>query len=271
MTRMDPNLMTGDEITKGVAAGKHLPDLASEVAAADRLAAASGYQPGQPIDDAYRQRAYQALIARGEPPAEAQRNAEFWARLKASSPENVHGPGETIDELLGQSNVATINTGYQPQAAATSLPAGGPPVLLEYSRSRWLGMSQPINRFSLNPGGDYYAGISGTPPTMFGAGDLPVLTGSGVDPSILRWVAWPIRHTAAFTESRATVAHLIEASLEGDPEGWHDFVSPDGRAALDGYFAKIASWVNTLPTDAEGLPADLSVEEIKRFYPDDSE
>ena len=83
-------------------------------------------------------------------------------------------------------------------------------------------MNQPINRFSLNPGGDYYAGISGTPPTMFGAGDLPVITGSGVDPSILRWVAWPIRTTAAFTESRGTVAMLIEVSLEGDPEEWHD-------------------------------------------------
>lgn len=63
---------------------------------------------------------------------------------------------------------------------------------------------------------------------------------------------------------------LTEASLEGDPEGWHDLVSSDGRAMLDAYFAKIATWVNTLPTDAEGLPADLSVEEIKRFYPDES-
>ena len=34
-------------------------------------------------------------------------------------------------------------------------------------------MSQPINRFSMNPGAEFYAGVSGTPPTMFGAGDLP--------------------------------------------------------------------------------------------------
>ena len=48
-------------------------------------------------------------------------------------------------------------------------------------------------------------------------------------------------------------------------------LSPDGRAALDAYFAKIATWVNTLPTDADGLPADLSVErEMNRFYPDES-
>jgi hypothetical protein len=270
--------MTADQISKGVAAGLHLPDLAAQVAAADRFAAAAGYQPGQPIDDSYRQKTYQALIARGEPPAQAQRNAEFWARLKASSPENVYGPGETIDEIMAEyrakksgepAPVSALPTSYQPQAAATSFStAGGPPMVLEYSRSRWLGMSQPINRFSLNPGGDYYAGVSGVPPTMFAAGDLPVLTGSGVDPSMLRWVAWPIRTTAAFTESRSKVAQLIELSLEGDPEEWHDQVTPDGRAALDSYFAKIATWVNTLPTDEEGLPADLSVEEIQRFYPE---
>ena len=80
-----------------------------------------------------------------------------------------------------------INTGYQPQAAATGFTAGAPPVMLEYSRCRWLGMSQPIDRFALNPGGEYYAAISGTPPSMFGGGDLPILTGSGVDPSMLRW------------------------------------------------------------------------------------
>lgn len=142
---------------------------------------------------------------------------------------------------------------------------------MEYTSSRWLGMNQPINRFSLNPGAEYYAAISGTPPTMFAAGDLPVITGSGVDPSILRWVAWPIRHTAAFAESRGTVAYLIEASLEGDPEGWwYTMVSDDGRMVLDSYFGKIATWVNTLPLDENGIPQDLSLEEIKRFYPDDS-
>lgn len=281
MTRMDPNPMTGDEITKGVAAGRHLPEHQPDpIAEADRLAAASGYRPGQPIDEQYRQRTYRALLARGEPVAEAQRKAEFWARLKASDPESVHGPGETVEELLGLSSVATIETdpitgvktyhsAYQPYAAASFAAAGSPPTMLEYSRSQWLGMSQPVNRFSLNPGQEYYAAVPSPAPTMFGAGDLPVITGSGVDPSILRWVAWPIRHTAAFTPSRSDVALLIEASLEGDPEGWHGMVTPDGRAGLDGYFAKIATWVNTLPTGEDGLPADLSVEEIKRFFPDD--
>lgn len=280
--------LTADEITKGVAQGLHLPDEQRAAPAADlqraarraeAQAAAAGYGPIGQIDDAYRQRAYQALLARGESPAEAQANAEFWARLKSAAPEHVHGPGETIDEMMAEyrakrdgepAPVSTLPTSYQPQAAATSFAsAGGPPVMLEYSRSRWLGMSQPIDRFALNPGAAYYAGISGTPPTMFAAGDLPILTGSGVDPSMLRWVAWPIRHTAAFAEKRATVAQLVELSLEGDPEEWHDQTSPDGRAALDAYFGKIATWVNTLPTDEEGLPADLSVEEIKRFYPDE--
>ena len=80
-TRKDPDLLTGDQISKGVAAGRHLPDqpdpIAEAVAQADRLAAASGYRPGQPINDEYRQRTYQALLARGEPPAGAKRKAEF--------------------------------------------------------------------------------------------------------------------------------------------------------------------------------------------------
>jgi hypothetical protein len=279
MSRKDPNPMTGD---------LNDPDrLTRAVAQADRLAATIGYPAAQQIDDQYRQRTYQALIARGEPPAQAQANAEFWARLKASSPEHVHGPGETVDEILGRvptpasitedpiTGAKTYNPGYQPYAAATSGgPSGSPPTILEYSRSRWLGMAQPINRFSANPGGEYYAWVTGTAPTMFGAGDLPVITGSGVDPSILRWVAWPIRHTAAFTESRATVAQLIELSLEGDPEGWHDYVSPDGRAALDNYFGRIATWVTSLPIDGDGIPAQLSLEDLKRemqrFYPDES-
>ena len=67
---------------------------------------------------------------------------------------------------------------------------------------------------------------------------------------------------------------LIELSLEGDPEEWHDFTTPDGRAALDAYFSRIATWVNTLPTDEDGIPQDLSKEdltrEMNRFYPDES-
>jgi hypothetical protein len=280
--------MTADEISRGVAAGQHLPDADLQRAArlADYHAASSGYGPIGQVDDQYRQRVYQTLLARGESPTEALSSAEFWARLKSAAPEHVHGPGETIEEAFGLNigpsitqdpitGVRTYSPGYQPQAAATSYPAGGPPVMLEYSRSRWLGMAQPINRFSLNPGAEYYAWVvTGTPPTMFAAGDLPIVTGSGVDPSILRWVAWPIRHTAAYAASRREVVALTEVSLEGDPEGWHDFVSPDGRAALDSYFAKIGTWVTSLPVDEDGIPAELSLEDLKRemqrFYPDES-
>jgi hypothetical protein len=277
--------LTAAEIIKGVDAGRHLPDsrppdLASEVAAADRFAAAAGYTPGQPIDDVYRQRTYHALLSRGEPTAEAQRKAEFWARLKASSPEHVHGPAETIEEAFGlkypvgpsittdpDTGMRTYNPGYQPQAAATGLPAGGPPTILEYTRNQWIGMNQPVNRFSANPGAEYYAAIPGSAPTMFNSGDLPVISGSGVDPSVLRWVAWPIRHTAAFSSSRSEVAQLIELSLEGDPEAWYSLTSEAGRDALNGYWARIANWVSTPPPEG----TELTEEEIARFYPEGSE
>jgi hypothetical protein len=233
-----------------------------------------------PIDERYQQRTYQVLLQRGQPVAEAQSNAAFWAKLKATDPLHVFGPADDFRDPLAAlseagvaagpsitqdpiTGVKTYTPGYQPTAAATGLPAAGPPTVLEYSRSQWLGMSQPVNRFSLNPGGEYYAVIPGTPPSMFLAGDLPLATGSGIEPSMLRWTSWQLRHTAAFTESRGKVAQLIELSLEGDPEGFHELISPDGRAALDAYFSRIATWVTTPPAEGE----EMSEAEYERFYP----
>lgn len=55
---------------------------------------------------------------------------------------------------------------------------------------------------------------------------------------------------------------VIEAGLQGiaDPEQWE---TPEGRAALTDYFARIGTWVSTPP--AGGL-VDLTPEEIARFY-----
>jgi len=124
-------------------------------------------------------------------------------------------------------------------------------------------MSQPVDRFATNPAQQYYAAIPGEAPSMFSAGDLPIITGSGVDPSVLRWVAWPLRTTAAFTESRSTVAQLIELSLDGDPETFYEHVSEVGTAAMSAYWDRVSTWVST----PEGQTA-LTAEDYARFYDD---
>jgi hypothetical protein len=231
---------------------------------------------------------YQAeYLRRGESPDQAKDKADFWARLKIATPDAV-GPGEDIMagyyaekgrkpyDSIGEDEYgrATIIPGYQsssPVAAASAsiTSAGAPPTILEYSRSQWLGMNRPVNRFSLNPGREYYAEIPGTPPTMFGGGrDLPVITGSGVSPETLAWVAWPLRHTAAFAPGRADVALLIEASLEGDPDSWESLKlqSDEGKAALQNYFGRIAMWVST-PADED---QELTEDDYRAFYPSEN-
>ena len=99
----------------------------------------------------------------------------------------VHGPGETVDEIMAQwrakrgdglTPVSVLPTSYQPRAAATGGPTGSPPVIVEIARGTWLG-NTPVNRFSMNPGAEAYSSITGPAPTMFAAGDLPIMTGSG--------------------------------------------------------------------------------------------
>jgi hypothetical protein len=266
--------MSGDEIAKGVAAGRHVPvsdPLAAERAAADRLAAASGYTPGQPINDLYRQKTYQALINRGEPHAEAKRKAEFWSRLKAADPENVWGPGDSVDDMLASHRAKQGEGGssYSSNvwAASSGLPTGSPPITLE-TPPRWIGAigitNIEIDRYATNPVVDLYrqsmpdAQFVGPPPQMFLNGDLPPITGSGVDPQVLRWVPWSWRHSAAYTESRGRLLQYIE---EADTGGSADLQTDGGAAALANYIGAVQTWAATLPPEPE-----LTVEDIKNLY-----
>ena len=240
-----------------------------DIAKAARLGTGRRSEPTDLLTHRYEQH----FRERGLPAAKARAQAEFWAQLKQTMPDGtVIDPDLSVDDMIMQHRLQNGTADPSSVTAAASQPRaavggviGGPPTILEYSRNQYLGMAQPVNRFSLNPGREYYASIPGEAPTMFGAGDLPIVTGSGIDPQTLRWVAWPLRHTAAFTPGRADVALLVEASLDGDPDGWqaNKLISPEGQAGLDAYFGKIATWVNTLPPDAE-----LTDEEIRRFYPD---
>jgi hypothetical protein len=245
-------------------------------------AAEMGLYPNAKIDNEYQQQTYQALLRRGMPAAEAKQKAEWWARLKATDPtgDTVIGPADNplvrldqprieTDPVTGRQTYKGSFQNIQPQTAfsGSSAPVGAPPTMIEYSRNQWFGMDQPIDRFSLNPGQDYFVSIPGPAPTMFAAGDLPVICGTDIDPSVLRWVAWPLRHTAAFSSSRSQVSQLIEVSLEGDAEEFAAQTSVLGGAALSDYFARVGTWVQTLPTEPVG---DMTPEDFARFYPDGS-
>jgi hypothetical protein len=175
VTRIDPNPMSGEELARGIAEGRHLPTPTISVAE---------------LAD-YEQRTYQVLINRGEPVAQAKERAAWWAKARRADPEakTFIGPTDVLPADQGrpgsittdpETGIKTYHSAYQPSvfAAATGLLASGPPVILEYTSNRWISMQTPVNRFSLNPGAEYYARIPGPAPQMFGGGtrDLPIVT-----------------------------------------------------------------------------------------------
>jgi hypothetical protein len=103
---------------------------------------------------------------------------------------------------------------------------------------------------------------------MFAAGPLPRFTASGLDVSVLRFVPWRVRHSAAFHSDRAYVLQLVELadSLTGsvlDGSDLEDMATTIGREHLAQYFEKIITWANT-PVDEDG---EMTEEQIRRAYP----
>jgi hypothetical protein len=242
----------------------------------------------QPPSDPYEFQTYKILMQRGVAQADAIKKAAFWGALKRTDPtgSTVVGPADNpvaeIDaKYFGNPRIVTdpktgqrqfhgsFKTPEPPTAISVSSgisSIGTPPTIMEYTRNSWLGMRTPVDRFSLNPGGDYYVELTTPAPSMFAGGrDLPVVTGSGFDPQVLRWVSWQLRTTAAFAESRAVVAQLIEISLEGDPEEYWGHASVEGRSVLENYWARIATWVST-PVEPN---APLTEDDYSSFYPGD--
>jgi hypothetical protein len=242
--------------------------------------------PTPPVDP-YEAQTYRILMQRGLSHVEAIKKAAFWGALKRSDPtgNTVTGPADyaadlaqidakhngspqiITDAISGQTSyIGSFQTPAPPTAAITGSGSsiGSPPTLLEYNRSQWIGMRSPVDRFSLNPASDYYAAIPGPAPEMFGTGPLPLISGSGVDPSVLRWVCWQLRTSAAYAESRAQVLGFIELSMQGDPDGFEGHVTALGGQALKEYWGRVGTWVAT-PVDAN---APLTESDYSQFYPD---
>lgn len=96
---------------------------------------------------------------------------------------------------------------------------------------------------------------------MFTFADLPLITASGVDPSLLRYVTWYLRHAAAYVADRGSVVYLIDTADMPDSEGLQ---TQAGAAGLGEYFRRVTSW-----TLGAGQPIDslqgLSTDEINGF------
>jgi hypothetical protein len=176
-------------------------------------------------------------------------------------------PRITSDPETGRQ---TYSGSFQPQAASYSISSGSigtPPSIVEQPPD-WTNIPANLDRYAANPLVEYYrsampgAEFVGPEPTMFLHGNLPVITASGLDPAILRWVPFWARHDAALTESRGRVFALIE---EGDdpPIG---LLSQAGRKGWEEYAGRVSSWVSTMPP----LPA-LTEDDYARFYPAEPE
>lgn len=101
--------------------------------------------------------------------------------------------------------------------------------------------------------------LNPTPPTLFTAGDLPLFTGSGVDPAYLRKLPYVWRHQAAAADA-VEAAEIFERYATNSVGAWFQ-----GMAALDAlrskgalsdqlaaYQARMRDWSEALPAQQPG-------------------
>jgi hypothetical protein len=150
---------------------------------------------------------------------------------------------------------------------ADDAPLSGPKMQLEPVPQQFVGANHSdllVDKYDLNPGVSFIklllpgAKFVGTEPRMFGNGDLPLITGSGADPQVLRSLPWQLRHAGFATGSRAHLAALLEESVEGDLDRLQ---TSEGRGLLSAYFTRVRQYAIT-PPDAE-----LTDEQITNMFP----
>jgi len=83
----------------------------------------------------------------------------------------------------------------------------------------------------------------GPPPTMFGTGDLPPFTASGIDPQQLMRVPWFARHEAAAATNPGTVLAMIEDAVT-DPDG---VLFQATTAGATEYVERVSAWARGSP------------------------
>jgi hypothetical protein len=160
----------------------------------------------------------------------------------AEMPPRIHGSGLrgaiTSQDIRGAGGIATSSTRRPPTLLRpTTFPWGRGPVV-------------DIDLFDLNPyvtlvrqlpAGD---GITGEPPTFFSAGDLPIITASGVDPSLLAFIPWTHRHSGATVGNPAHIYTLIE---EAEALDQNTLQTRAGVEAFNRYRSAVYAWATKPP------------------------
>jgi hypothetical protein len=138
------------------------------------------------------------------------------------------------------------------------------PVPFPYGR----GPVTQVDLFDLNPlvtivrTSSLPSPYGGPAPTMFSAGDLPLFTASGVDPTILRFVPWSHRHSAATTGDIGVVFAMVEDAEELPADVRGRLQNRAGVEAFERYKASVWRWAVAPPPQPPN-PAG------KRVSPDD--
>jgi hypothetical protein len=117
-----------------------------------------------------------------------------------------------------------------------------------------------IDKYSVNPLYDFVKQLpggapAGNPPQMFFAGDLPLLTASGVGPELLRWVPWWFRNSAATTRDVGIIYAMLEG---GDPDD-NTLQNQPGANAWTDYKSAVIAWV--LKPPASNVMTEAEFEE----------
>jgi len=262
MTRMDPNPMTADQIASGIAQGQHIPWALMSPQQVEELAASLDNTSVQQL---YRARYQAHFLRQGNTADQAKSKAAYWASLKVNPPAGmtVVDPDLSVDDLImqhrlqrGEIDPSTVTpTAIYPQAIM-------PAPMVRMEMPNLLGRRFAVNAFALSPARDYWAQaapgahfLATAEPQLFNSsGALPSFTASGLPPETLTQIHWSLRHSAAFSESKAHVLEMVEASgadrmdYEQDLD-YAQLQNPRGRDHLGDYLARAHAWA--LGTAAE--------------------
>jgi hypothetical protein len=114
-----------------------------------------------------------------------------------------------------------------------------------------------VDRYAKNPILDYLnkaydrASYSTDPvPTMWSSGDYPPFCASGLDVSLLAWVPWYCRHSAALSVDRSLALRMAE-----DPEPY-GLNTQAGLDAFDRYRQEMWRWATVVPNAQPEFTAD---------------
>ncbi len=156
-------------------------------------------------------------------------DADHWADLLAENPSHA----ELLEQLV---SVPEVNANRETISTALS---AGPASVPSYSNLS---------------AGDYRQGHPSRAPKLFDAGDLPLMTASGVDVDVLRRVPWQARPAVARAKTHAEVYDLVTKYSGELGQAQADFDSVSGGSLFKDvaeFEERLEEWGSWEATDAE--------------------